>query len=193
MAKLNETSKTGSVAFDPGLSLLFKDISSTYNSVTELLNALPSFSRKQRMFSMYAPKIAAIFENNVCFYKGCMAWAFYIKNIFPDAKIKGNFFVKSEGTFSPAEYIDFLDEAIDDFTSNIKYYGVKGIVLPPDIKDVLSDYRNFTVINEGFANVLSVKDLKLSEDYSSNLPPEECEKLITEAINSKNISLLADL
>lgn len=193
MLKLEDIANKTSVAFDPGLSPFFEDISSTYNTVGELLSTLPSFSRKQKMFTVYAPKIAGIFKNNVCFYKGCLAWAFYIKKEFPNAKIKGNIFAKNDIGFSPAEYVDFLIEAVDDFTSNLKYYGIKGALIPENIKNTLKTYRDFIVINGAFSNVLSVDDLHITEGYSPKFTPGECADLILKSVNSKNISLLADL
>ena len=186
-----------SVPFDPGYSELTQDLWSIAYTVEEDLQSMSQLPRKTRYYNACFPRLYKALLNTIAFYKGCMAWAFYIINKCPDEVITGNPFLnmseEKKSDYAPCDGIDFLIEYLAKFESDVKYYRVKNAQIPQNTKDVLKIYREFIAINEGFINTGKVSDLKTVDNMNFSIPLEEIKMIIDKAISEKNLSLLLSL
>ena len=186
-----------SVPFDPGYSELTLDLWSIAYTVEQDLLSLSQLPRKTRYYCACFPKLYKALLNNIAFYKGCMAWAFYIMNKHLEEEIEGNKFLdmndEEKSQYAPCDGIDFLIEYISKFESDVKYYRVKNAVIPQNTKDMLKTYREFIAINEGFINSRKVSDLKPVENMAFSVSCDEIKALIDKVISEKDLSLLLSL
>ena len=185
------------VPFDPGYSELTLDLWSTAYTVEQDLQSLLQLPRKTRYYNACFPKLYKAFLNNIAFYKGCMAWAFYIMNKYQGEQIEGNNFLnlsnEEKSKYAPCDGIDFLIEYIPKFESDVKYYRVKNAVIPKDTKEMLKTYREFISVNEGFINAEKVSDLKTVDKMTFSVPCEDIKTIIDRAVSEKDLSLLLSL
>lgn len=185
------------VLFDPGFGPLTVDLWSVAYTIENDLRLMNQLQRKTRYYNASFPKLYKALLNNIAFYKGCMAWAYYIMNNCPNDDITGNPFAnlteEQKAQYAPCEGIDFLIEYIDKYESDVKYYHIKNSVIPDNSKDMLKTYREFIAINEGFINVKKVSDLATVKNMKFDISCEDLKSLIDKAISTKDISCLLSL
>lgn len=188
---------TESVAFDPGIGDYVTNLYNEAYIIENDLIQIPQFPRKSRYYNIACKNIYKAILNNYSFYKGCLAWAYYIINNNANADISANPFLayteEQKAQYSPTETVDFFIEYLDKFISDIKYYHVKNINLPEDIKEFLVIYREFVAMNEGFINISRTSDLKLPENYKQDKSLEDIKQIIDDAISSGDLSNLSVL
>ena len=188
---------TNTVSFDPGLGKLASDLYSEVYIIENDLAHMPQFARKARYYSVTYKKIVKAILNNLGFYKGCLAWAYYIKNNNNDANLIGNPFVnmteEQKSQYAPTDMVDFLIEYMDKFKSDLRYYNIKGVALPNDTGEILSKYREFVAMNEGFINTNNVSEIKLPENLIFNTNLDEIKAKIDNAIENQNLDELLSL
>lgn len=186
-----------SVPFDPGYGETTQDLWSIAYTVEQDLISMPQLPRKTRYYNACFPKLYKALLNNIAFYKGCMAWAFYIMNTCPDETISDNPFSdlteEEKSEYAPCDGIDFLLEYISKFESDVKYYRVKNAQIPQNTKEMLKTYREFIAINEGFINTKKVSDLKTVDNMTFSASCEEIKKIIDKAVSEKDLSFLLSL
>ena len=185
------------VPFDPGYKESIQDLWSIAYVIEQDLSGMSQLPRKTRYYNACFPKLYKAILNNIAFYKGCMAWAFYIMNKYPDETITANPFLnmndEQKAEYAPCDGIDFLLEYISKFESDAKYYHVKNVQIPQNTKEMLKTYREFIAINEGFINAEKVSDLKLVENMCFSASPDEIKKVIDKSVSEKDLSLLLSL
>lgn len=188
---------TDTVAFDPGMGKLATDL---YNEVYIIENDManmPQLSRKIRYYRVTYKKIVKAMLNNLAFYRGCLAWAYYIKNSHKDAILSQNPFIslseEQKAQYAPTEVVEFFQEYIAKFKSDLKYFNVKDNSLPANTEEILSQYREFVAMNEGFMNAHTVADIKLPENLTFTASQEEIKTKIDNAVKSEDLSELLTL
>jgi hypothetical protein len=188
---------TNSVKFDPGIAKLSSDLYYEVYIVENDMCNMPQRARKARYFSVAYKKILKAIINNYAFYKGCLAWAYYIVNSFKDASLEGNPFAlyteEQKSQYAPTELVDFNIEYMDKFKSNLKYYNIQNVQLPEDLSEILNQYREFVSLNEGFINAKSVSDIQLPENLKISKSCDEIKVIIDKAIQSGNLEELITL
>lgn len=185
------------IAFDPGLGKLALDLYSEVYILENDLANMPQLPRKIRYFRISYKRIVKVLLNNLAFYKGCLAWAYYIVNKCPDNILTGNPFVslseEQKTQYAPTELVDFCIEYLPKFYSDLKYYNVKDVNLPNDTDSILKIYREFVSMNEGFINAHKTSDIQLPEGLNFEKSFDEIKTEIDSAIEQQNISNLINL
>ncbi|MGN0014752.1 MAG: hypothetical protein ACI37T_04975 [Candidatus Gastranaerophilaceae bacterium] len=185
------------VAFDPGLGKLATDLYTEVYILENDLANMPQLPRRIRYFRISYKRIVKALLNNIAFYKGCLAWAYYIVNQFPNSYLTGNPFTslseEQRAQYAPTELVDFCIEYLPKFYSDLKYYNVKNVILPEDTEYILNTYRKFVVINEGFINAHKTSDIQLPEGLSFSKSFDEIKNEIITAIDKQDISNLINI
>ncbi|MBQ2644933.1 hypothetical protein IJG14_05090 [bacterium] len=185
------------IAFDPGIGNLAVDFYTEAYIIENDLANMPQYARKVRYYNVVYKKLMKAFLNNLAFFKGCLAWAYYIVNEKKDADITGNPFVsyteEQKAQYAPTEMIDFTIEYFEKFKSDLKYYHIKNVEFPDFTTDILNKYREFLAINEGFINAHKVSDIKLPENLEFTKTLDEIKNIIDDVIKTKNSDNLLSL
>lgn len=185
------------VAFDPGIGELCKDFYAEVYTIENDLANMPLYPRKARYYNVAYKVIFKAFLNNLAFYKGCLAWAYYIVNTHKDAKITGNKFLnyteEQKAQYGPTDFIDFFMEYFEKYQSDLKYYHIKNVTFPEGAKETMEMYRNFVSANEGFINTAEVKDILLPENLSFKASLDEIKQTIDSAVEEKNLNKILEL
>lgn len=186
-----------SVEFDPGIGNLVQNLYSEVYVIERDLASMPQKARKTRYFQAVYKRLVKVIINNLAFYNGCLAWAYYIKETAPDAILSSNPFIslteEQKANYAPTETVDFFIEYLPQFYSNLKYYNVKDTVLPENTDLILSLYREFVASNEGFINANKVSDIILPEHLKFNNSAETIKEKINSTIDDKDLTPLLDL
>lgn len=185
------------VAFDPGLGKLAADLYTEVYILENDLANMPQLPRKIRYFRISCKRIVKVLLNNLAFYKGCLAWAYYIVNKYPECNLSGNPFIslteEQKAQYAPTELVDFCIEYLPKFYSDLKYYNVKNVILPEDTEYILNTYREFVAMNEGFINTYKASDIQLPEGLNFKKSLNEIKDEITSAVEQQDISNLINL
>ena len=188
---------TKTVEFDPGIAQFAGDLYTEAYIIENDMANMPQFARKVRYYSVTYKKLLKVILGNLGFYNACLAWAYYIVNTANDAVLSGNPFIsyteEQKAQYAPTDGIDFCIEYTDKFISDLKYFNIKGVTLPERTKEILSKYREFVAINEGFLNTEKVSDIKLPENLTFATPLKDIKKAIDEAITKENLTDLINL
>lgn len=183
--------------FDPGLGKLSLDLYSDVYVVESDMANMPQLSRKIRYFRIAYMRIVKAMLNNLAFYNGCLAWGYYLKNACGDAVLSSNPFIslseEQKSEYSPCEIVDFFIEYLPKFHSNLKYYNVKDNSLPSNTEKILSTYREFVALNEGFINTHKASDVLLPETLSFIASCEDIKNAVDTAIQNKDLLSLIEL
>ena len=185
---------TDSVVFDPGLGKLAIDLYSEAYITDNDLSVMPQYQRKVRYYNFAYKKLLKILMNNLAFYKGCLAWGYYIVNNCKDAKLTGNPFAtmteEQKAQYAPTEMVDFCIEYVEKFKADLKYYHIKGVELPVETDSILKNYRDFISMNEGFADIKNVSEIKLPSELTFTKSLDEIKSEIDFAIEKQNLDNL---
>lgn len=151
------------VQFDPGfvkhLYAFVPSIEHIYGAISQYKN----FNQKKMQFKMYYPKIQHLIKNYAGFYLGCMLWALCIKQ-YKGAKILNN--LMYGGHYSEKETlseVDFVREYLNQLVKDAKYYLGINYLPEENILKIISVYREFLKINEGFVNANTSDDIKIPD------------------------------
>lgn len=182
---------SNTIAFDPGLGKLAVDFYSEVYIIENDLANMPQLSRKIRFYRISYKKIVKALLNNLAFYNGCLAWAYYIVNSSPEAVLTGNPFLslseEQKAKYAPTELVDFCIEYLPKFNSDMKYYNVNDNSIPDNADTILKTYREFVSINEGFINAHKASDIILPENLVFSKSPEEIAKTINSAVLKQDL------
>lgn len=188
---------TENILFDPGIGELCEDFYTEVYIIENDIANMPQYSRKARYYAVTYKKILKTLLNNISFYNGCLAWAYYILNKYPDAKLQGNPFnaytEEQKSQYAPTAMVDFVIEYMDKFKSDLKYFHIKNVEFPRNIDKILQLYREFLSMNEGFINTFNVADIKLPETLNFTMSLDEIKEKIDNAVENKNLNFLLDI
>ncbi len=184
------------VKFDPGIGELVLDSNTFINDVYSNIIGLYSLQQKRNKFKLNVTKIYNILENNIAFYKGCLLWAYYIKNSNSDSPkdISGNPFLNMTSE-QIEEYdfliqVNFLENYFDSFERDTAYYCGKKTLIPEEWKKILSLYSDFLQLNKGFVQTRKTSDIVLPEAIEAlKLDFPELSELFDKVIKNKDLSL----
>lgn len=172
------------VQFDPGfvkhMSAFVPNIEFVYNSLGQYKN----FNQKKQQFKMYYPKIQSLLKNYLGFYIGCILWAMYIKR-FSGAEILNNLcfgaeFDEKETLFE----VDFIIDYIEQFKKDVKYYTGQNFSVDSMSMNILTAYREFLKINEGFVKTETTDDVKIPSSFKIPNDMEEVNKAVESVCES---------
>ncbi len=188
---------TDSVSFDPGLGKLTIDLYSEIYIIENDLENISQLSRKIRYYRFSYKKIHKAMMNNLAFYNGCLAWAYYIVKACPQSVLTGNPFIslseEQKKQYAPAEMVDFFIDYLAKYKSDLKYYNIKDGALPDNTEQILSLYREFISLNEGFIKAHKSSDIILPEKLIYSLPVEEIKNKIEYALLNQDVLVLLQL
>lgn len=191
------TDNEKTIEFDPGIGELAADLYLDVYIVENDIAKMPQFARKARYFAVSHRKILKSLINNLGFYRGCLGWAYYIKNEHKGKTFTGNPFVnyteEQKAQYAPTEMVDFCIEYLPKFQSDLKYFNVKNVKLPDNAEEILNQYREFLSVNEGFVNAKTVDDIILPENLSFTKSPLEIKTELENAIANQNLDNLINL
>ena len=173
--------------FDPGFAPYIMAFQGTVEYLYMDINRFKNLSQKKMRFKQYYKKILDVFNNNVGFYIGCLMWAGYVvkqeKQNILNNHCFGNQYNEDENTSET----DFLIKFTELFPKDMKYYLGESYNTDEQIIKVLNTYKEFLIINKGFINTETNKDIKLPECINTDNADSYKEK-IEEIIKSGNLS-----
>lgn len=190
---------TDSVKFDPGIGDLVIDFNNYINDVYSGLMNLKTIHQKRARFKIYASKIESYIKNNIAFYLGCLLWAYYIHNtnLSEPKNIDGNAFLylteEQKNDYDFMIQVNFLDNYFDSYERDCLYYTGKKYIIPEEWKQILSLYSEFLEKNNGFINTKTTADIILPEKLKEKNIDADINKLINEAIDKKDLTLLLNI
>jgi len=181
------------VQFDPGfvkhLYAFVPSIKQIYGAISQFKN----FNQKKMQFKLYYPKIQHLIDEYAGFYLGCVLWAVCIKQ-YKGAKILNN--LMYGGVYSEQETlseVDFVQEYLQQLVKDAKYYA--GIDYSPEenVLKIVSIYREFLKLNEGFVKVDTTDDIKIPDSVKNIKDVEYISKEIDRVVESGKLSDLLKL
>ena len=183
------------VLFDPGYAPLIVDSIGAVGYTYYMFCAVKDLRIKRINFPNVFKKLEKLIKTNVAFYLGCLLWASYIKQ-FDNFEIEGNKLLNEKCT--KEEYTSEINFLIDFVKNQLpkdsKYYLNKSYTPNPDYLLILTTYRDFLILNDGFVNCSKTNQIVLPESIKSlnKNELEEVNSKIQEAIKNKNIESLLD-
>lgn len=172
------------IQFDPGfiqhISAFIPNIEYVYQSLAQAKN----FNMKKQQFKMFYPKIQSLLKNYIGFYLGCMLWAVYIKQ-FKEKEILNN--LCFGGDYNEAETlseVDFIINYIEQLKKDVKYYTGNNFSIDSQSLNIISAYREFLKLNEGFVNTKTTDDIKLPTFFKTPTDYEEINSSIKKVIDN---------
>lgn len=187
------------VKFDPGIGDLAVDFNNYINGVYSGLMNLRTIHQKRAKFKLYTAKIENYMKNNIAFYLGCLLWAYYIKNENKTGpkNIEGNVFLylteEQKNDYDFMIQVNFLENYFDSFERDCLYYTGKKYLIPDEWKQILALYSEFLEKNNGFINTKTTDDIVLPDKLKDKNIDTDINKLINEAIEKKDLTLLLNI
>lgn len=183
--------KISGLEFDPGFGPFILAFRGTVEYLYVDINRFKNLSQKKMKFRQYYKKFLEMFSNNLGFYVGCLMWAAYIKSQ-PEQEILNNPCLGGEyNEEENTSDTDFMIKFLELFPKDMKYFLGMDYKFNEDDVKILKLYREFLVLNKGFVNSKTNKDIVLPE----NMKQENVEKfkdIIDEVINNEDLSKLID-
>lgn len=186
------------VEFDPGIGNFVINFNEYINEVYLNLYFFKTIHQKKAKFKLIYKQIENAINNNICFYKGCMLWAYLItdKNKDNPKEIKGNVFLNlPQEEIENYDYliqVNFLENFFNSFEKDMKYYlGIK-YEISQEQKEILKTYKEFLTLNKGFINTKTTADIVLPEKIRNLKPDFDVEKLIFSAIEKENLVIIGE-
>lgn len=155
--------KLKGLEFDPGFGPYILAFRGTVEYLYLDINKFKNLSQRKMKFRQYYKKFLELFYNNLGFYIGCLMWAAYLKTQ-PEQEILNNPCLESE--YNEEENVsetDFMIKFLELFPKDMKYFLATNYEFAPDDMKILKLYREFLVINCGFVNTKTNKELLLPE------------------------------
>ncbi len=185
------TKKISGLEFDPGFGPFILAFRGTVEYLYVDINRFKNLSQKKMKFRQYYKKFLEMFSNNLGFYVGCLMWAAYIKSQ-PEQEILNNPCLGGEyNEEENTSDTDFMIKFLELFPKDMKYFLGMDYKFNEDDVKILKLYREFLVLNKGFVNSKTNKDIVLPE----NMKQENVEKfkdIIDEVIKNEDLSKLID-
>lgn len=183
--------KISGLEFDPGFGPFILAFRGTVEYLYVDINRFKNLSQKKMKFRQYYKKFLEMFYNNLGFYVGCLMWAAYIKSQ-PEQEILNNPCLGGEyNEEENTSDTDFMIKFLELFPKDMKYFLGMDYKFNEDDVKILKLYREFLVLNKGFVNSKTNKDVVLPE----NMKQENVEKfkdIIDEVIKNEDLSKLID-
>lgn len=183
--------KISGLEFDPGFGPFILAFRGTVEYLYVDINRFKNLSQKKMKFRQYYKKFLEMFSNNLGFYVGCLMWAAYIKSQ-PEQEILNNPCLGGEyNEEENTSDTDFMIKFLELFPKDMKYFLGMDYKFNEDDVKILKLYREFLVLNKGFVNSKTNKDIVLPE----NMKQENVEKfkdIIDEVIKNEDLSKLID-
>ena len=188
--KLEETDKTSGIEFDPGFGPHVLAFSGTMAYLYQDISRFNNLSQKRVKFMQYHKKMLEVLYNNIGFYTGCLMWASYIKSLPEQELISntcyGGVYNEDENTYETR----YISKFIELFPRDMKYFLNKPFEFDPEIPKLVSVYEEFLILNKGFTETKTNKDVLLPDSVISG-NSEEFKKLIDNALSDGDISVLS--
>ncbi len=178
--------------FDPGFAPYILAFRGTVEYLYMDINKFKNLSQKKMRFKQYYKKILELFYNNIGFYTGCLMWAAYISQQ-PEQEILSNDYYGCE--YNESENISdtqFLLQFTELFPKDMKYFLSENFEFDSSVKDLLSAYEKFLVLNKGFTITKNNTDIKLPKNIDIS-DVNKYKELIDEAIKEGNLNKLAEV
>lgn len=179
------------VEFDPGFAPFILAFRGTIEYLYLDINKFKNLSQRKMKFRQYYKKFLELFYNNLGFYIGCLLWAAYIKTL-PEQEILNNSCLGSK--YDEAENTaetDFMIRFLELFPKDMKYFlGINYTINSDDMK-VLELYKDFLIINKGFVNSKTNKDILLPKGMKTD-GAENFKDKIDEILKTENLSKFVD-
>ena len=179
------------IEFDPGFSPYILAFQGTVNYLYMDINKYRAFSQKKAKFRQYYKKILDVFNNNLGFYIGCLMWAVYAREQEEQEIINnhcyGGKYNEEENTIET----DYMINFIKLFPKDMKYFMSTSFEFDEAVSKILNAYKEFLIINKGFVNTITNKDLLLPKGLKTE-GAEGFKEKIDEAISSKDLSKLLE-
>ncbi len=183
--------KISGLEFDPGFGPFILAFRGTVEYLYVDINRFKNLSQKKMKFRQYYKKFLEMFSNNLGFYVGCLMWAAYIKSQ-PEQEILNNPCLGGEyNEEENTSDTDFMIKFLELFPKDMKYFLGMDYKFNEDDVKILKLYREFLLLNKGFVNSRTNKDIVLPE----NMKQENAEKfkdIIDEVIKNEDLSKLID-
>lgn len=147
--------------FDPGFVQHMSAFVPNIEYVYAGLNRLKNFTLKKNQFKMYYPKIQSLLKNYLGFYLGCILWAAYISQLDEKPILNNLCFGGEYSEKETLSEVDFILDYIEQLKKDVKYYTGQDFTIDENSINILNAYREFLIVNKGFVETKTTKDIKL--------------------------------
>lgn len=176
--------------FDPGFAELAIAFEANMSACNGVIGQLKSPHQKKFKFQILYPQMYKLIENNVAFYYGCLLWGYYLANSHKNnpTKLTDNPFSElSEEDLKEYDMtydIDYLINYLPKFENDTKYFLGKPANIPLNWKEILEQYREFVVLNNGFITVRLTSDILMPESLKVTMPVDDIKDFLCNTISS---------
>jgi len=177
--------------FDPGFGPQVLAFQGTVNYLYMDINRFKNLSQRKFKFSQYYKKILNVFNNNVGFYIGCLMWASYLKTL-DEGEILSNYCYGKE--YNEEENISdtqYMLNFADLFPKDMKYFMGQDYKFDEKITKLIQVYEEFLVLNKGFVNTKTNKDLVIPDKIKDG-NAQDYKEIIDRIIKEKDLSKFID-
>lgn len=147
--------------FDPGFVQHMSAFVPNIEYIYAGLNRLKNFTLKKNQFKMYYPKIQSLLKNYLGFYLGCILWAAYISQLDEKPILNNLCFGGEYSEKETLSEVDFIKDYIEQLKKDVKYYTGQDFTIDENSINILNAYREFLIVNKGFVETKTTKDIKL--------------------------------
>lgn len=147
--------------FDPGFVQHMSAFVPNIEYIYAGLNRLKNFTLKKNQFKMYYPKIQSLLKNYLGFYLGCILWATYISQLDEKPILNNLCFGGEYSEKETLSEVDFILDYIEQLKKDVKYYTGQDFTIDENSINILNAYREFLIVNKGFVETKTTKDIKL--------------------------------
>lgn len=147
--------------FDPGFVQHMSAFVPNIEYIYAGLNRLKNFTLKKNQFKMYYPKIQSLLKNYLGFYLGCILWAAYISQLDEKPILNNLCFGGEYSEKETLSEVDFIMDYIEQLKKDVKYYTGQDFTIDEKSINILNAYREFLIVNKGFVETKTTKDIKL--------------------------------
>ncbi len=188
------------VPFDPGFAPMVYSFTDNIKAVENLLFSTKIPNQRRFNFQKLQPQITGLVKNSISFYKGCLMWAKYIKETFPEAEIENNPFfgvdLKSKNITEDELYseVNLLIAYMNKYPEDCKFYLGKTLSFPSEWVDIAKTYKEFLSLNQSFINTKFALDIKLPQNISEIIinTNEKNKETIDKVIKERKIDILLE-
>lgn len=147
--------------FDPGFVQHISAFVPNIEYVYAGLDRVKNFTQKKNQFKMYYPKIQSLLKNYLGFYLGCILWATYISQLDEKPVLNNLCFGGEYSEKETLSEVDFIMDYIEQLKKDVKYYTGQDFTIDENSINILNAYREFLIVNKGFVETKTTKDIKL--------------------------------
>jgi len=188
------------VLFDPGFAPLVYSFTENIKAIDNLMFSIKIPNQRRFRFQSIQPQITGLVKNSAAFYKGCLMWAKYIKETFPQAEIENNPFFDLDLKSQNISEEDFYEDVnlfiayINKYPEDCRFYLGKDLSFPEQWLEIATAYKEFLILNNSFINTKYATDLKLPENIDTIITGtnEQNKELIDKAITNRRLDLMLE-